>query len=153
MNEWINIFVFNLLQSENELNCLKNVHIFFLASDTFALFALHSLSRWYMRPYRQAVIRPAVMFECLKLTLPSAATSTHWGCSRTIPLDRTEGYTCLVANLPSNRKSILDSASSTSCPQEEKSDPAQRTRAHTCNRDKGDVTVNQFKGPEAKFTL
>lgn len=74
------------------------------------------------------------------LTRPSANTSTLSGCSKTCLLDNTDGYTDLVPNLPSNRKSILVSASTTSCPQDVVAVPAQRTSAHTCNRDVRNMT-------------
>ena len=75
------------------------------------------------------------MFECFMLTLPSAATSRCSGFSKTILLASTDGYTYLVPKFPSNRKSILDSASSTLCPQEVKSDPGHLIRAHTYKTD------------------
>ena len=99
--------------------------------------AAHLFSRWYILPYRQALTRPPVMFECFIVTRPPAVLSSFSGCSRTRRLARTDGYTYLVSNVPSNMKSILDSASSTFCPQELASESAQRTTAHTCRRRSG----------------
>lgn len=106
----------------------------FLLIDYLLAALVHSLSRWYIRPYRQAVTRPPVMFECFMVTLPSEVFSRCSGCSRTRWLAKTDGYTYLVPNFPSNWKSIFVSASSTSCPQELASSPAQRTNAHTCGQ-------------------